>query len=61
MSQVPAGSRRDGAASTDWMNAAWAKDLTDRLAAPAGSDSTDKPRTGLAGRDLLRNLSRSFR
>ena len=45
----------------EWMNAAWAKDLTDRLAAPAGSEGTDKPRTGLAGRDLLRNLSRSFR
>ena len=49
------------APAADWMNATWAKDLSDRLAAPAGSDTTDKPRTGLAGRDLLRNLSRSFR
>ena len=44
----------------DWMHSPWAKDLSDRLAQPAGTDSTDRPRVALPGRDLLRSLSRVF-
>ena len=45
----------------DWMHSPWVKDLTNRLAQPAGTDSTDRPRVALPGRDLLRSLSRVFR
>ena len=44
----------------DWMHAPWAKDLTDRLALPAGTDPNDRPKVALPGRDLLRSLSRVF-